>query len=127
MRNSDVITSFCKVWAEKDTDKIMEFFTDDAVYHNIPTDPANIGKDQIRAVIETFMAGAPDSVEFVMHHQAESANGVVMNERSDIFKIGDTTIELRVMGTFELSDGKISAWRDYFDMQQYMSQQPQQG
>jgi limonene-1,2-epoxide hydrolase len=31
------------------------------------------------------------------------------------------------MGTFELSDGKISAWRDYFDMQQYMSQLPQQG
>jgi limonene-1,2-epoxide hydrolase len=26
------------------------------------------------------------------------------------------------MGTFEVRDGKISAWRDYFDLSQYMSQ-----
>ena len=65
MSNSDVITSFCKVWAEKDLDKIMEFFTDDAVYHNIPMDPANVGKDQIRAVIEMFTA-APESIEFAV-------------------------------------------------------------
>jgi limonene-1,2-epoxide hydrolase len=26
------------------------------------------------------------------------------------------------MGTFELRDGKIAAWRDYFDLNQYMSQ-----
>ena len=126
MSNSDVITSFCNVWAERDLDKIMAFFTDDAVYHNIPMDPANVGKDQIRAVIEMFTA-APESIDFAVHYQAEDANGIVMNERTDTFKIGDTTIQLRVMGTFELSDGKISAWRDYFDMQQYMSQLPQQG
>ena len=26
------------------------------------------------------------------------------------------TIELPVMGTFEVKDGKIVAWRDYFDL-----------
>jgi limonene-1,2-epoxide hydrolase len=26
------------------------------------------------------------------------------------------------MGTFEVRDGKIAAWRDYFDLNQYMSQ-----
>ena len=25
------------------------------------------------------------------------------------------------MGTFEVVDGKITAWRDYFDMNQFMS------
>ena len=30
------------------------------------------------------------------------------------------------MGTFELVDGKIAAWRDYFDLNQYMQQLPQQ-
>lgn len=48
-----------------------------------------------------------------------------MNERTDSFKIGDDTIALRVIGVFELTNGKISAWRDYFDLQQYMSQLPQ--
>ncbi len=126
MSNSDVITAFCKVWAEKDLEKIMEFFTEDAVYHNIPVDPASVGKDQIRAVIESFTT-APESIEFAVHHQAETADGIVMNERTDRFKIGDATVQLRVMGTFELIGGKISAWRDYFDMQQYLSQLPQQG
>ena len=28
------------------------------------------------------------------------------------------------MGTFEVADGKITAWRDYFDMNQFMSQMP---
>jgi len=27
-----------------------------------------------------------------------------------------------VMGTFELRDGKIAKWRDYFDLNQYMTQ-----
>jgi limonene-1,2-epoxide hydrolase len=30
-----------------------------------------------------------------------------------------------VMGTFEVRDGKIAAWRDYFDLNQYMQQIPQ--
>ena len=31
-------------------------------------------------------------------------------------------IALPVMGTFDVVDGKIAAWRDYFDMNQFMSQ-----
>ena len=124
MSNSAIITDFCNTWASKDIDALMAFFTDDAVYPNIPMDPPNVGKEQIRAIIEMF-TNDPEAIEFAVHHQAETAAGVVMNERTDTFKIGETTITLRVMGTFELRDGKISAWRDYFDMAQYMSQLPQ--
>ena len=31
----------------------------------------------------------------------------------------DRTVSLPVMGVFELADGKITAWRDYFDMAQF--------
>ena len=44
-----------------------------------------------------------------------------MTERVDVFKLPDKSFELRVMGTFEVIGGKISAWRDYFDMQQFTS------
>ena len=124
MNNYDIVTEFCATWAERDIDKLMEYFTDDAVYHNIPMDPPSVGKIQIRAIIESFASG-PESIEFAVHNQAENANGVVMNERTDTFKIGDGTVALRVMGTFELEGGKITAWRDYFDMNQYLSQLPQ--
>jgi limonene-1,2-epoxide hydrolase len=52
-----------------------------------------------------------------------AANGpVVMTERVDVFKLPHKSFELRVMGTFEVSDGKINAWRDYFDLNQFNSQ-----
>ena len=50
------------------------------------------------------------------------AGDVVLTERVDVFVYPDKTIELPVMGTFEVRDGKIAAWRDYFDLNQYMSQ-----
>lgn len=37
----------------------------------------------------------------------------------DVFKVGDRAFELQVMGIFEVTDGKISAWRDYFDLNQF--------
>ena len=42
-------------------------------------------------------------------------------ERVDRFLMNGRWVELKVMGAFELRDGKISAWRDYFDMGQFQS------
>jgi limonene-1,2-epoxide hydrolase len=62
------------------------------------------------------------SVEFEIRHLAVH-DDVVLTERLDVFRFEDgRTIELPVMGTFELREGKIAAWRDYFDLQQYVSQ-----
>lgn len=38
-----------------------------------------------------------------------------MNERTDKLVMDGRTVELPVMGVFELSGGKIAGWRDYFD------------
>ena len=43
---------------------------------------------------------------------------MVLTERVDTFTIGGAVAPLPVMGTFEIRDGKICAWRDYFDMAQ---------
>ena len=45
----------------------------------------------------------------------------MLTERVDVFVLPNVTIELPVMGTFEVRDGKIAKWRDYFDLNQYMS------
>ncbi|MBA3654957.1 MAG: SgcJ/EcaC family oxidoreductase [Actinobacteria bacterium] len=117
---TDVVTRFCAAWGEGDLDAVLAFFTADAVYHNIPLDPVN-GVDQIRATIEGFSAGV-DKVEFRVTNMATNGN-VVLTERVDAFVTAARTIELPVMGTFEVTpDGKISAWRDYFDLNQFMSQ-----
>jgi limonene-1,2-epoxide hydrolase len=115
----DLVRRFCGVWADGDLDTIVAFFADDAVYHNIPVAPVT-GRDAIRETIAGFTAGV-DKVEFRVRNIAASGD-VVMTERVDVFVTGDRAIELPVMGTFEVAGGFITAWRDYFDLNQFMSQ-----
>ncbi|WP_373077653.1 limonene-1,2-epoxide hydrolase family protein [Zhongshania sp.] len=119
--NTDLISQFIGSFQDKDVDKILEYFTEDAVYTNIPMDPPNRGKAEIRVILEMFM-GMAEAMEFVVHHQSETADGVVMNERSDRFFVNGQWITLPVMGVFEIDNGKIKAWRDYFDLNQFTSQ-----
>ena len=115
-----VVTEFCNAWPRKNIDELLGFFTDDAVYHNIPFEPAR-GKDAIRATINTFLPMAK-SLHFKVLRSA-SAGNVVFNERVDVFDLGGgKTISLPVAGVFEITGSKISAWRDYFDMAMYTKQ-----
>jgi limonene-1,2-epoxide hydrolase len=115
----DVVREFCARWEKGDLDAIVESFTEDAVYHNIPVAPV-AGKQAIRDTIAGFTAGV-DTIEFRVLNISADGN-VVMTERVDAFITPAVTIELPVMGTFEVKNGKIAAWRDYFDLNQYMTQ-----
>lgn len=115
----DVVRRFCDAWSVGDVDAIVGSFTDDAVYHNIPMDPVT-GPAAIRDFITGFTQGV-EKIEFRVDNIAADG-GIVLTERVDIFHLPGKTIALPVMGTFEVRDGKIAAWRDYFDLQQFMSQ-----
>jgi limonene-1,2-epoxide hydrolase len=114
-RSADtVVTEFCALWSNPDVDQIVEWFTEDAVYHNIPMPPAR-GHDAIREFIAGFVA-AFDGIDFTVHRQIAQGD-VVMNERTDVMRRKDGgELALPVMGVFEVRDGKIAVWRDYFDM-----------
>jgi limonene-1,2-epoxide hydrolase len=114
----DVVTSFCAAWSGLDIDEMMGYFHEDAVYHNIPVDPV-AGRDNIRDMIVGFTAGW-DRVEFEVRH-AVAHGDVVLTERVDHFISPERRVSLPVMGTFELERGLIRAWRDYFDLNQFMS------
>jgi len=116
----NIVSEFCNAWTRLDVDQIMSFFTDDAVYHNIPM-PAAKGKEIIRKTIEGLLKGA-SWIEFKILHTASNGN-VVFNERVDSFEAKGKKISLPVAGVFEItSDGKISGWRDYFDVKMYTDQ-----
>jgi limonene-1,2-epoxide hydrolase len=88
--------------------------TDDAVYHNIPMAPLN-GKAAIRKGLEGF-AGMLEAIEIKIVNSV-SAGNLVINERIDTMVARDgKKSDIPVAGVFELRDGKICAWRDYFDM-----------
>jgi limonene-1,2-epoxide hydrolase len=115
-----VVSDFCNAWTRGNLEELMNFFTEDAVYHNIPLEAAK-GKAAIRAVISSFLPAAK-TIQFKILHTAAAGN-VVFNERIDIFDQKDGKhMELPVTGVFEVSGGKLSAWRDYFDMAMFTKQ-----
>ena len=119
----DVVRRFCAAWSDNvATAELAAFFTEDAVYHNIPMAPVT-GKKAIADNIASFIRpGAPgiESIQFRVINIA--ANGpVVMTERVDVFKLPNKSFEIPVMGIFEIGDGKIRAWRDYFDLKMFTS------
>jgi limonene-1,2-epoxide hydrolase len=120
--NTKLVEEFIAAWNQIDLEKIMALVTDDCFYHNIPMEPMK-GAAAIRAFIGGF-SGMATEIDWVVHHIAEGADGAVLTERTDRFLIGENWMEILVMGVFELGDGKITAWRDYFDLAQMQAQMP---
>jgi limonene-1,2-epoxide hydrolase len=119
----EVVHRFCAAWSDNiGPAELAAFFTDDAVYHNIPLDPIT-GREAIANTIASFIRPGPPGIEGIEFRVINiAADGpVVMTERVDVFKLSNKSFELPVMGTFEVADGKIKAWRDYFDMNQFTS------
>jgi limonene-1,2-epoxide hydrolase len=119
----DLVRRFCTAWTDNiGAAELAAFFTEDAVYHNIPQDPVT-GRENIATTIASVLRPGPPGIESIDFRLVNiAANGpVVLTERVDVFTLAGKSFELPVMGTFEISDGKISAWRDYFDLNQFIS------
>jgi limonene-1,2-epoxide hydrolase len=119
----EVVRRFCAAWSDNmGAAELAAFFTEDAVYHNIPLEPVT-GRAQIASTIASVLRPGPPGIEGIDFRVINiAANGpVVMTERVDVFTLPGKSFELPVMGTFEVTGGKINAWRDYFDMNQFTS------
>ena len=119
----EVVRRFCTAWSDNlGAVELAAFFTDDAVYHNIPLAPVNGSQAIADNIASVIRPGAPgiETIQFRIINIA--SNGpIVMTERVDVFKLPNRSFDIQVMGTFEVRDGKIGAWRDYFDLQQFTS------
>jgi limonene-1,2-epoxide hydrolase len=118
MSNVDVVLAFIDAWNNRDWDAIEAAFTEDVVYHNIPMEPM-VGKAAAVAGIRQMQ---PESVDWQVLNIA-AAGDAVLTERVDNFVMaGGKSISVPVMGTMEIEDGKIKAWRDYFDLATFTTQ-----
>jgi limonene-1,2-epoxide hydrolase len=117
------VDAFVAAWPTGDAGSLGGFFTEDAVYHNGPLAPVT-GRAAIVETLEALMAmGGHVSVDMV---NVVADGGVVMTERVDYFEANDRSVKLPVLGVFEMAGGRIAAWRDYFDLDQFAAQQAQQ-
>ena len=114
MTATETVHAFMRAAAARDYDTALALLAEDVEYQNMMLPPVH-GRDQVRETLEGLLALCSDS-EWVVHREVAQGD-LVMNERTDRFKIGDTWTDLPVMGMFELRDGQIALWRDYFDLQ----------
>jgi len=115
-----VVRNFCAAFENQSIPELLAYFAEDAVYHNIPLEPA-VGLEAIETTLKMFISDGT-SGKFEIVHLAV-AGGAVLTERVDHLTVQGKAVSLPVMGTFEVdAEGRITAWRDYFDMAQLMKQ-----
>ncbi len=109
----EIVNEFITRITALDYDGAFELVAEDVEYDNVPIGKVE-GHDGIRSVLAQ-LDGLMDKMEWIVHREAATGN-IVMNERTDRFGKGDKWVSIAVAGIFEVRDGKITLWRDYFDM-----------
>lgn len=118
-----IVTAFLDGWAggvASLRQAFDDYLADDVVYENVDLTHTTTRADA-KAIIDNFMDGL-DHVTIDMLNVAEIDNKV-LTERVDYIrdKDGGLLIAIRVMGIFEVNDGRITGWRDYFDGRPFAS------
>ena len=95
--------------------------TDDCVWQNTGM-PLIEGKSSMLDLLGSMGMLGIASMQVEVHHIAEAGTGAVLTERLDhIYRSdGSLLLSLAIMGIFELRDGQIAAWRDYYNPVEYM-------
>lgn len=117
MTPEQTVDAFCKALTEDGLDASLAYIAEDCVYQNMPFDPVH-GPEGVRQVLAGFFE-LTGNVRIETLKQVAVGN-LVMNERIDYFDPPTgKSFGLPVAGAFEVTDGKITAWRDYFCMRQF--------
>lgn len=123
MRESpeSVVRRYLKAWEDPELDDLLSFFTDDAVYVDGPRGTHH-GRDAIRSELQAQLAMRFSDV--VMEVRAVLADGrTVMMEREDRFTVAGRPFSYGSMAVFEVeNDGRISGWREYYDLHSVIDQ-----
>lgn len=115
--NEKIIRDFIAAWSRLDATELVEYFAEDGVYYNMPAEPVS-GKEDLQKFIAGFIANWSKTDWDILNLLANDE--IVMVERLDRTRIGGKGVDLPCFGIFEMKDGKISVWRDYFDMGTYI-------
>jgi len=112
----DLIRTFITHLSARDIETAATMVSDDFEYDNVPMGKA-FGPDGLRNTLTGFFAML-DGVDWRIIRQTSTGdtdNGTVLNERDDRVSMKGTWHSLPVAGVFEVRNGKITLWRDYFD------------
>jgi limonene-1,2-epoxide hydrolase len=101
-------------WDAAHIDRLVRYMTPDIHYHVYAWEDPVVGRDAVR---EELLRQAPLFHDFLSEVVTVASQGnTVFMERRDSMKIGRKPLTQHCVGVFEIdAEGKISAWRDYYD------------
>lgn len=113
MNNEQVIREFIAAWSRLDAEELVTYFTEDGTYYNMPIQPVS-GRENLQGFIHNFLQSWEQTEWEILNIVAQG--DLVMAERMDRTVVAGRTVDLPCVGVFEMENGKIKVWRDYFDM-----------
>jgi limonene-1,2-epoxide hydrolase len=110
--NAVVVERFLKALQSQDFDTADALLADDLVYENVGFPTLRGGRR-----VAKLWRGMEGRMGFeVKFHRNVEEGATVLNERTDVIVLGPVRVQFWVCGVFEVHDGRITLWRDYFDL-----------
>lgn len=107
-----IVEGFFDALQNYDWATVHTLIDDNLVYNNVGF-PTIYGRTQVMKFLHALEGRT--YFEATLHRIA--ANGpVVLTERTDMLTIGPLRMKFWVCGVFDIHDGRITLWRDYFDV-----------
>lgn len=107
-----VVEAFLAALERLDIDAALALCHPDVTYQNVPLPKARgieaTGK-QLR-LLGRYATGFR-----AINHNIAANGSVVLTERTDVIEIGRWKPAFWVCGSFEVREGKVVSWKDYFD------------
>lgn len=114
-----VVREMAAAWKAADWRKVGDLFAEDGVLHSMMIEPVK-GRDAIYQRIAALGKGAPGGVTLDIAHIGV-IDGLVFIERVDRFTYNGKAGEVPVVGVLDVQNGKVKAWREYYDRAQLLS------
>jgi limonene-1,2-epoxide hydrolase len=99
-------------WNRMEWERMIDLFAEDAVFQSMMKEPV-VGRETIRPRFLALVDGL-ERIELQIRNMAVDGN-VVFLERVDDFVYKGKHSRVPVVGVMEIADGKVAAWRDYYD------------
>ena len=109
--NARTVETFLNALQDEDFETADAALADDLVYQNAGF-PAVHGR---RRVMKLLRAAEGRMRLEVKTHRIATDGAAVLTERTDALTFGPLRLQFWVCGVFEVHDGRITLWRDYFD------------
>jgi limonene-1,2-epoxide hydrolase len=122
---AQTVEGFLYAMQDEDWDTMAAAMDENIVYHNVGM-PIIDGRHRAMKFLRRGLERPSAGFEVVIHRIAVEGT-TVLTERTDVLRLGRLRLEFWVCGVFEVRNGRITLWRDYFDYLDLLVKAPLRG